>query len=144
MLAIVLKSLASRSGMIGLAGALLASVLLVQTARLHHAKADLAQARRNNLDPVTGQSWRQEAITAMKSASELGAALDRQSKALLLLRAAQARATAASGRALAAAQILDMQDRQTAHDILQTRATGDPCAAANALIIDNLAKGARR
>ena len=144
MFVILLKSLASRTGLISLGVAVLAATLLLQTARLNHAKSDLAKARRDNLDAATGKSWRQEATATAKSASELGAALDQQSQALLLLQATQARATAASRHAVAVAQTLDVLDRQAARSILRAKVNGDPCSATNALILNNLASGVQQ
>lgn len=140
----VLKVLASPRGLVGLAGVAVIAMLLVQTARLRHAKSDLAAARRNNVDIATGVTWKEEAAAQAKSASTLEAALDRQAQALQLFRASQEQATKAGAQAVAAAKALSEHDRGAAAAVLGMKAHGDACAAADALIVGALGQGAGR
>lgn len=139
--AILMKLLTSATGVLGTSAAILALLLAVQSARLHHAKTDLSHARRANVDSVTGRTWRSEAEAETRVSATLAASLDKQSHALVLLKAAQERANDASNRALVAAEAIGDRDRVAARRILQLKAGGDLCASADAIIIKSLGGG---
>jgi hypothetical protein len=135
---LILRALVTPAGIGGLAGAILAALLAVQTGRLHHAKSDLVQARHQLIDPGTGRGWRAEAEDNAKAAAQLSATLDKQSHSLEALRAVQDQVTAASTEALTAATALSRQDRALASRALAERPSSDICGSADALIVQSL------
>lgn len=135
---ILMKLLTNATGLLGASAAILTLLLAVQSARLHHAKTDLSNARRDNVDGVTGKTWRSEAEAEARTSATLAVSLDKQSRALVLLKAAQERATGASNRALVATEAIGDRDRIAARRILRVKAVGDACASADAIIIKSL------
>src|SRR5258707_410569 len=112
MLRLVLRLLCSPRGLIGLGGAAIIAVLLVQTARPNPGRAPFSHPRRSSMDGATGQTGRDEAEARARPAATLTTALDEQSRGLNRLRAVQARAAAASASAVAAARVLGARDRE--------------------------------
>ena len=80
-----------------------ASAVGIQTARLHHAKADLAAARAAQLDPATHRRWQAEATAAVRNLGTCQANTDTLSAALSRQEASQEAIAAAGARTLAAA-----------------------------------------
>lgn len=101
---ILLSLLANRQvwGWLGLAGLL--ALAGVQTARVSHAKADLAVARAAALDPATHRAWRDEAQAAAAGLASCQANQDRLDEALTTQSAAVSRLGAQGQAATAAAQ----------------------------------------
>jgi hypothetical protein len=144
--AFLLTLLGSRQawGAIGLAALL--GLAGLQTARLHHAKADLASARLALTDPATHRAWQAEAKAAtadlgacQTSLGRLNGALANQSTALSALQARDAADTAAAQAALARAEVGTKAADGRAAAILSATSPAPTCADADALILRSLA-----
>lgn len=127
--------------------AILAVLLGLQSARLHHAKHDLAAARAALVDPVTHRRWSQEAQEAQRdlgtcraSVTDLRGSLDAQNRRVDALKAdGDARAQAATDAAQAArsARAVAESYRRRAEG---AQATGDHACPAVDQIIDEVLK----
>jgi hypothetical protein len=135
MLAILLKLLVNGRVLAGLGGALILSLCALQTARLHHAKVDLARARAELKDPDSGRTWRVLADDRSNQIRNLDAAAARQDAALEGLRVASERATRAAAEALRQAHTLSDVAHRKADAVLAEKPGSDLCADADALII---------
>ena len=145
MAGLLLNLVGSGRAWIALGAAALVGLAGLQSARLAHAKADLAAARAAQLDPATRQSWRVEAqaaaadLGACKAAlGRLDSALTDQSTALDVLKQEDAAASAAAQAALAHAQGQAKTAADRAASILSARPSASACADADALILKSL------
>lgn len=135
--ALLMKLLGSPRLLGAVGVAVLLSLVALQTARLHHAKADLAAARLAQLDPATHRPWQAEAKAAGTDLAACQAGLAEQSAAVAALQAAGEQASAEAQAALAKAQGQARDAGVRAAAILQAKpATG---ACADALILKSLA-----
>ena len=125
------------AALVGLAG--------VQTARLAHAKSDLAAARTAQIDPSTRRPWQAEAKAAAADLASCQAGLGRldgalasQSAALTALKSEEAAASAAAQQALVRAQGQAKSAAGRAAAILSARPSSPACADTDALILRSL------
>jgi hypothetical protein len=145
LLAFILKPLADPRLLAGLGFAALLAFAGVQTARLGHAKADLAAARAALVDPATHASWRAEALadaqnlaTARQNVAAVSAALDSQQAAVKALEARSAADTAAADQGARAADARAAAAAADAARVMARAAGPDPCKAADDLILGSL------
>lgn len=114
----------------------------IQSARLKHAKADLANARAALIDPSTRKTWESEArvrerdlTTCQGNVSTLEAAQARQNAAVEALRADSDARLAQSAKAASDARAVAESYRQASRDVLGATAGADKCEAADRLIM---------
>lgn len=143
MIAILLKALCSGRALAGLAGSLLLSICIIQSARLGHAKTDLAQVRAQLVDPETHLPWRSIAVQRGLNIEGLVAAASRQQAAVEALKAASDEATQSAEQALAQAHRFSGVARREADAVMAAKPSGDLCAAADALIVRSTEQEAR-
>jgi hypothetical protein len=129
--AFLLKHIADLKLWAGAGLCLIAAVAGLQTARLAHAKADLATARAALVDPATRKAWRAEAVAD-------AAALDAEDQAVAALKAAGRADTQRAAAAVAAAQGRLDAASAAAAKLLATPPGADGCASADALILESL------
>lgn len=136
---VVVQFLRRHWRVLALAGVVAA--LGLQTARLAHAKADLAEAQAALKDPATGKTWQSEAVargrdlaTCRGNVTALNGAIEGQNASIDALKreadASSARATAK----IRAAQADSAKARRDVAAIMAKRPGGDLCASALALI----------
>lgn len=126
------------------------SVLLgaigVQSARLHHAKADLATARAAQIDPVTHRTWQSEEQLDLINLGTCAANLDQaqatvntQGASISALKAASDAASAKASVAVQQAQAATASLSRHEAQIAAIKPTGDACAQADAILSDGSA-----
>lgn len=125
--------------------ALVLALAGVQTARLAHAKSDLASAREAAVDPTTHRSWQVEAkaaatalATCQANLGQLDGALADQSSAVTALKDQGAAATAAAQAALARVQDQAKSAATRAAAVLSASTSAPGCSDADALILRSL------
>ena len=121
--------------LIGLA--VLVVAIGAQTARLHHAKADLKSARAALIDPATHKTWQSEALAASRdlgvcrgNVKTLDDARQAASDSVERLKQEAVSASKANHARQTAAQAASRDDAAQAARIMATRASGDLCASA--------------
>jgi hypothetical protein len=126
-------------------GVLILAMFGLQTVRLSHAKADLQIARAAVLDPVTGRTWRSEAIGAHRSLAlcvnqrrELVRALQLQNTAIERLRVDAGLRQTRVSHAVRAARTTGATERAAAGRVLATPPGLDACRSADDLILGTL------
>lgn len=109
----------------------------VQTARLHHAKADLSTARAALIDPSTRKTWQSEATASQRdlqschaSVSNLQAAISGQNASIEALKREAEAASARASAQIRAAQARSADARRDAAAIMAKRPSGDLCQSA--------------
>ncbi|QUD88063.1 hypothetical protein [Phenylobacterium montanum] len=143
--AFLLSLLGSRQAWGALGLALLLATVGVQTARLAHAKSDLAAARAAALDPATHRAWQAEAKaaaaalgTCQAGLARLSSAVEDQNAALSAQKDQDAAATAAAQAALGRAQQAVKAAGVRAAAVLSAPASVTGCSDADALILKSL------
>ncbi len=129
----------------GLGLAAVLAALGVQTWRIGHCKADLAKAQAALIDPATRQAWQAEALADARSLADdrasladLQAAIGRQNAAVTALQAAGAADTAKAQQVLSADQKNALAAQAQAAAIMATKPGPEGCAAARALILQDV------
>lgn len=132
----------SEAKLIGI-GAVAAAVVgivgfgVVQTARLHHAKADLDTARAALIDPTTKKTWQSEAVAAQRdlktcqgNETAMQGAIDGQNASIEALKQEAAAASARATAQIRAAEAHSADAAREAAQIMAKRPGGDLCASA--------------
>ena len=133
-LAWALKALTSRTGIAIAVGFALITFATVQTARLDHAKKDLATARAALVNPATRHTWRADYLIAAPalatcnvSLTATKGALDRQNLAVDALKAEADRRQRVGAQALSTARAGAAEARRRADAILSAPRGPDAC-----------------
>lgn len=129
-----LKSLTSRTGIAIAVGFALITFATVQTARLDHAKKDLATARAALVNPSTGHTWQKDyqiaapaLATCNVNLAATKGALDRQNLAVDALKAEADRRQRVGAAALSTARAGAAEARRRADAILSAPRGPDAC-----------------
>ena len=129
-----LKSLTSRTGIAIAVGFALITFATVQTARLDHAKKDLATARAALVNPSTGHTWQKDyqiaapaLATCNVNLAATKGALDRQNLAVDALKAEADRRQRVGAQALSTARAGAAEARRRADAILSAPRGPDAC-----------------
>ena len=119
----------------------------VQTARLNHAKGDLANARAALIDPANKKTWQVEALLAAEdrdscrvSLSSANAALTQVGAAEAALKADSDARTAAATAGLKAAQASAQATQKRIAALMAAKEGADACKSADALILGGVAE----
>jgi len=130
----LLKALTSRTGIAIAVGFALIIFASVQTARIDHAKKDLATARAALVNPATGHSWQKDyqitapaLATCNTSLANVTGALDRQNLAVDALKAEADRRQRVGAQALSTARLGAAEARRRADAILSAPRGPDAC-----------------
>lgn len=130
----LLKALTSRTGIAIAVGFALITFATVQTARLDHAKKDLATARAALVNPETGHTWQKDyqiaapaLATCNTSLANVTGALDRQNLAVDALKAEADRRQRVSVARLSTARTATAEARRRADAILSAPRGPDAC-----------------
>ena len=136
-----LKSLTSRTGIAIAVGFALITFASIQTARLDHAKKDLATARAALVNPSTGHTWQKDyqiaapaLATCNVSLANTTGALDRQNLAVAAWKAEADRRQRVGAQALSTARAGAAEARRRADAILSAPRGPDACVDALAII----------
>jgi len=124
---------------------MLAACLTAQSARLSHAKADVARARLALVDPLTRRPWREEAAAAARALGVCAASremlvrtLEQQNRAFESFKEASAQASTRAAQAIASARRASTSERQRARQALAATPGPNACASADAVILQSL------
>jgi hypothetical protein len=116
----------------------------VQTARLDHAKHDLANARAALVDPKTKATWETEAVSASADRDSYKISLDSANAALATqeadVKALKAESDTRSAQAaanLAAAHAADASDQKRIAALMAAKDGPDSCASGDSLLQEN-------
>lgn len=138
MIAILIRTITDRRALAAISALVLVLAVAVQTARLQHAKSDLAQARSALTNPATGRMWKAEATACAKVETAYAGALQSQNAAISRLHEASLRATARASKAVGLASLAGAGERLAAQQVLVAKPHLDACADADALILQSL------
>lgn len=130
----LLKALTSRTGIAIAVGFALIIFASVQTARIDHAKKDLATARAALVNPSTGHTWQKDYLiaapalaTCSVNLANVTGALDRQNLAVDALKAEADRRQRVGAQALSTARLGAAEARRRADAILSAPRGPDAC-----------------
>ena len=130
----LVKALTSRTGIAIAVGFALITFASVQTARLDHAKKDLAAARAALVNPSTGHTWQKDyqiaapaLATCNVNLANVTGALDRQNLAVDALKAEADRRQRVGAQALSTARLGAAEARRRADAILSAPRGPDAC-----------------